>query len=135
MSEEAKDANMEPHIVGWNEVITNDKAATVEFYTKLFGWTTQEMPMPDGNSYTIFHKGDRPVAGCAQPPAEAGGQPCWMQYVNVEDLDARLAHAAGLGANVIMPRTDIPMGSFAVIADPRGAVFAFWQYNPDYKDC
>lgn len=135
MSEEVNEPEVKPGTIGWNEVITVDKAATVDFYTKLFGWTTEEMSMPGGESYVIFNQDGKPVAGCAQMPGEAGATPCWMQYINTKDIDASVAKAAALGANVIMPRTDLPMGSFAVIADPVGAVFSFWQNNTDYKDC
>ncbi|MEO0509977.1 MAG: VOC family protein [Verrucomicrobiota bacterium] len=134
MSEENNTPEVLPGTIGWNEVVTTDKAATIAFYTELFGWTTEEMPMPDGNSYVIFNNNGKPAAGCVQAPAEAAAQPCWMQYINSEDIDASVAKAISLGASVMVPRTDLPMGSFAVIADPVGAVFSFWQNNPN-EDC
>ncbi len=51
----------------------------------------------------------------------------WLSYILVEDLDATAANAAGLGASIVMERVDLPMGSFVIIADPQGAVIAFWQ--------
>src|SRR6516164_2965987 len=41
----------------WNELLTTDPGAATKFYTQLFGWTTQEMPMPDF-TYTIVKHGD-----------------------------------------------------------------------------
>ncbi len=32
----------------WCELLTSDVNAAKEFYTKLFGWETEEMPMPVG---------------------------------------------------------------------------------------
>lgn len=134
MSEEANKPEMASGIVGWNEVITSDLAGSVAFYTELFGWTTEEMPLPDGNVYTMFKNGDRVVGGCVAPSEGSAVQPMWMTYINVEDLDSSVAKAQSLGGTIHMPRVDIPMGSFCVLSDPQGATFAFWQSNPD-ADC
>ena len=40
----------------WNELLTTDPGAATKFYTQLFGWTAQEMPMPDF-TYTIVKHG------------------------------------------------------------------------------
>ena len=114
--------------IGWTELITRDKAASVDFYTQLFGWTTESMEMPGGDSYTMFKMGEEMVGGCVTPPADAQEAPCmWMSYVNVDDLDTAVAKAKNLGAKICKERVDIPMGSFAIITDPQGATFAFWQ--------
>jgi uncharacterized protein len=114
--------------IGWTELITRDKPASVDFYTQLFGWTTESMEMPGGDSYTMFKMGEEMVGGCVTPPADAQEAPCmWMSYVSVDDLDAAVAKAKDLGAKICKERIDIPMGSFAIISDPQGATFAFWQ--------
>ena len=120
-----------PGTIGWNEIVTRDPAGSVEFYSKLMGWASQEMPMPTGN-YTIFNKGDEMVAGCVAPPPDAEGAPTmWLSYICVENLDASVARAKELGANICKERVDIPMGSFAIVTDPQGATFAFWEANPN----
>ena len=119
---------MAPGAMPWTELVTTDKEKSVKFYTELFGWTTDEMPLPDGNSYTMFKLGDRPIAGCIVPPEDAGALPMWLSYVNVENLDDAMAKAFDLGGKVLKERVDLPMGSFAVASGPEGAVFAFWQY-------
>ncbi|WP_309400396.1 VOC family protein [Cerasicoccus maritimus] len=119
-----------PGTIGWNEVITPNKEESIAFYTQLFGWTTENMELPGGMTYTMFKQGDRPVAGCVQPDQE-GVPASWLQYVSVEDLDETIQKAKSLGASIIMERVDLPMGSFAVVADPQGATFAFWQSTGD----
>lgn len=47
------------------------------------------------------------------------------------DIDASIAKAKGLGGTILEERVDLPIGSYAVIADPQGATFAFWQANPE----
>ncbi len=134
MSDQQKPDNT-PGTFAWNELVTRDKDASVDFYTKLFGWTSTDMPMPGGGSYTMFNLGERMVAGLVTPPPEAEGAPtAWLSYIHVEDVDAAVAKAKELGANICNERIDIPMGSFAIVTDPQGAAFAFWQSAEDRDD-
>ena len=130
MSETATQPEIAPGTIGWNEIVTPNKEASIAFYTQLFGWTQEDMELPGGMTYTMFKQGDRAVAGCVQPEQE-GIPASWLQYVNVEDIDAILEKAKSLGSNVLVERTDLPMGSFAVVTDPQGAAFAFWQATGD----
>lgn len=131
MSEESNNPDLTPGIIAWSELVTNDKGASVAFYSDLLGWSTDEIEMPDGKTYTMFKQGDRPVAGCVVPPEDSGAMPMWLNYINVEDIDASLAKAKDLGAVIHKERVDLPMGSFAVLSDPQGTTFAFWQGNAE----
>lgn len=133
MSEEANKPDLTPGIIAWNEIVTSDKDACIKFYSGLFDWTTEDMDLPDGNTYTMFKKGERMIAGCVVPPGDPKPPSMWMTYVNVEDVDASLAKTKELGGTVLMDRVDLPMGSFAVVSDPQGAAFAFWRGSD--KDC
>ena len=74
--------------IGWNELITRDQNASVDFYTQLFGWTTESMEMPGGDSYTMFKMGDEMIGGCVTPPADAQEAPClWMSYISADDSE------------------------------------------------
>lgn len=115
-----------PGTICWNEIITSDKSASMEFYSNLMGWTSEDMELPEGQTYTMFMQGEKMIAGCISPE---GGKipPMWLSYILVEDLDSTAAKAVSLGGNILMERVDLPMGSFVIIADPQGAVIAFWQ--------
>jgi hypothetical protein len=56
--------------------------------------------------------------------------PHWLVYFAVQDCDATLASARDLGATVLAPPRDIPVGRFAVMADPQRAAFAFIALAP-----
>jgi predicted enzyme related to lactoylglutathione lyase len=58
----------------WNELFTTDPAAAKEFYTQLFGWTTQEWPMGDFD-YTIVKAGEVDVGGIMPIPEMSKGMP------------------------------------------------------------
>jgi uncharacterized protein len=47
-----------------------------------------------------------------------------MVYFAVEDIDAAVAKATELGGKVAVEPTDTPVGRFAVLNDPHGAVFS-----------
>ena len=56
---------------------------------------------------------------------EAGAPPHWMAYVEVEDVRATATKVKEAGGSVLHEPTDIPgAGSFAVLSDPQGALFA-----------
>ena len=54
--------------------------------------------------------------------------PNWMVYFAVDDVDATVAKAQSLGANVLVPGMDIPeVGRFATLTDPQGAAFSIFK--------
>lgn len=115
----------EPGAFCWNELYTPDPKAAGDFYSRLFGWTREAMPLPTGQEYTIFKKGDAQVAGMMELPKEWKVPPHWLVYFAVDDSDRTVRKASGMGAKVMMPPTDIPnVGRFAILNDPQGADFA-----------
>ena len=38
----------------WREIMSEDPARTIEFYTRLFGWTAEETDMGDQGTYTVL---------------------------------------------------------------------------------
>jgi predicted enzyme related to lactoylglutathione lyase len=48
--------------------------------------------------------------------------------VTVENLETSLVKAVELGAKVHKAVTTTPMGRFAIIADPHGALIGLWQF-------
>lgn len=115
----------EPGALCWNELQSRDVEGSKAFYRDAFGWesvTHSDGPMP----YTEFQVGGESVAGMMDmPPGVPAEVPTfWMVYFAVDDADATVAKAQQLGAQVLMPAMDIPVGRFAVLADPQGATFA-----------
>lgn len=114
----------------WNELATTDARKAKEFYSKLFGWTVEDIDMGGGCTYTKFGDDETEVAGLFQIPADQAEAmpPQWMSYVWVDDLAEAVTNAKSLGATIIKDITQVgEMGIFAVISDPTGAVFSLWQ--------
>lgn len=113
----------------WYELMTTDVEAAKVFYAKLFGWGTEDMPMP-GMTYTVVKAGNKEIGGIMPMPEEAQGTPpMWGAYVTVDDVDLIAKNAQQLGATLLVPPRDIPtVGRFCVIQDPQGAVISAITY-------
>ena len=124
----------QPNTVCWNELLTNDTAKAIEFYTKLFGWTTKTDPGP--MAYTEFRSGEEHVGGMMQIQPEMGPvPPHWGIYVAVDDCDATAQKATSLGAQTYVPPMDIEkVGRFSTMADPQGAVFSIIKLDMSHHE-
>src|SRR5512135_1718450 len=93
----------------WCDLMTSDVAAAKAFYTRLFGWETEEMSMPD-MSYTVVKAGGKGVGGITSMPKDAapGMPPMWGAYVTVKDVDATARMAQQLGGKLLVAPQDIP---------------------------
>lgn len=109
----------------WNELVTDNVAATKAFYGAVVGWKYEDMAMADGSKYTVIKVGDAPAGGIMDKAAMGGSDmpSHWAAYVHVSDVDAAVARVAGAGGKVLQPCFDVPgVGRIAIIADPSGAV-------------
>ncbi len=114
-----------PGSLCWNELMTTDANKAADFYTGLFGWGKDVQDF-GGMEYTMYMNDGRPTAGMLQITPEMGPiPPNWLVYFAVDDCDASVQKAQGLGASVMKPADDIPgIGRFAILTDPQGAAFA-----------
>jgi len=112
----------------WHELTTHDPDAAARFYPGLTGWKVE--PYADNPSYRLWTMGGVPMGGLMVLPDEqrrAGTPPYWLCYMGAPDVDATVRQATSLGARVVVAPQTIPVGRFAVLADPQGAVFALYR--------
>jgi predicted enzyme related to lactoylglutathione lyase len=127
-------ARIEKHQPGsfcWVELSTSDQNAAKGFYSSLFGWEVNDIPMGPGEAYTIFklQGGDVSAACTLRPEQRAQGvPPHWLLYVAADNADASANRAAEVGGKVLAPAFDVmDVGRMAVLQDPTGAVLCVWQ--------
>jgi predicted enzyme related to lactoylglutathione lyase len=120
-----------PGSFSWTDVTTTDQEAAKTFYTSLFGWQLEDIPVGDGIHYSMARVDGKQVAAISPQPEmmrDAGAPPTWNSYVTVESADAAADKAKELGANVIAPPFDVmDAGRMAAIQDPQGAFLFVWQ--------
>jgi predicted enzyme related to lactoylglutathione lyase len=112
--------------LSWNELLTPDPGRAAAFYGQVLGWSAETAPMPTGD-YTVFFVpggNESGIAGAMAPP-DPGMPAHWGVYFNVDDVEATVARARELAAQVVMEPTAIEqVGTLAVIVDPQGATFS-----------
>jgi predicted enzyme related to lactoylglutathione lyase len=115
-----------PGTFSWTDLPTSDPDGSKAFYTGLFGWDTEDNPVPDGSVYTMLSKGGKHVA--ALYGARDGQPPAWGSFITVESADAAAAAAKQNRGTVEMEPFDVmDVGRMAVIQDPTGAYFSVWE--------
>jgi predicted enzyme related to lactoylglutathione lyase len=123
-----KDIRNQHGAISWGELNTNNPKAAAAFYNKVFGWTSEESPMPDGSgTYTCFtNKEGEKVAGamtCDKSPIQ------WGMYVTVDNVDDAVKACTEAGGEVVMEAFDCPeVGRMAYLKDPEGATFMVITY-------
>lgn len=110
-----------PGAFHWNELLSPEPEAAVDFYQRALGFTHETMQMPHG-PYFVLKNGEAARGGIMQPPAPTAPAH-WQQFVTVEDCDATLRRAEQHGGQVVSPAVQVPgVGRFALLQDPLGAV-------------
>ncbi len=120
----------------WYDLMTPDPDAAADFYHEVAGWSStpwEEGESSGGPPYMMWTVGDRMIGGRAPLPEEAragGAPPHWLAYVTVPDTAAVVERTLKAGGKVVVPATSLPgVGTFVVLQDPQGAVFA--PYTPE----
>ena len=109
------------------ELNTTDVEKAKKFYGKLFDWKLEDMPMPEGFTYTMIGVGEGTGGGMVKQMG-AGAPTNWMPYVGVSDIKASTKKARDLGAKVLKDVTEVPdMGWLSILTDPTGATIGLWQ--------
>ncbi len=118
---------------GWMQLTTTDPEKAKGFYGKLFKWTLTTRPMEHGGQTQAGQKtfieidaGEGPCAGIAQ--GDRPNESHWIPFVNVDDIHESTEKAEQLGAQIVVPITDLggDEGFFSVFVDPTGAVLGLY---------
>lgn len=115
---------------GWNELMTSDIEASKNFYSRVAGWTYQDMPMGDAGNYTLaFIAGNPvPVAGLMPWPASQPGSNDWFAYINVDDIDAAVEATKSGGGSVMRDKFYIEnTGWIAIVQDSANTMIGLLQ--------
>lgn len=115
----------------WVELGTSDQQAAKKFYSEIFGWSANDVPIGPDSFYSILQLRGKDVAALYQLDQEKlslGVPPHWLLYVAVESADevAKAINAAG-GKTLMDPFDVFDSGRMTVAQDPAGATFGIWQ--------
>ena len=119
-------APMRPGHCSWNELVTSDQTAALDFYGQLFGWRKMgSMPMEGMGDYTFIGQDDDMIGAMMDMPDKA---PCWNFAFTVPDVDAVRAAVESGGGTVVYGPMELPgdEGDWVIqVNDPQGATVMF----------
>ena len=107
----------------WMELMVDDPAALLPFYSELLGWQFAAPMAMIGTEYTSFESNGVQGGGLLKrPPGVPQTPPHWLTYFAVPSAGEWADKAEALGGKIVVPKTPIPeTGFFAMIEDPTGA--------------
>jgi predicted enzyme related to lactoylglutathione lyase len=118
----------QPGTFCWTELSTTDAAGAKAFYSELFGWASNDVPIGPDGAYCIMQVEGRDAAALYQPQPKDETPPHWRSYVAVASADEAARRITDAGGRVLAAPLDVfDAGRMAVAEDPTGAVFAVWQ--------
>ncbi len=113
------------------EFPVRDRDRAKKFYGDLFGWKFQDFPEMD---YTLFETANPPGGGLFVPQ-EGQYDKGALNYILVEDVDAKSEEIEAAGGEIIVPKAEVPgQGWFAVFKDPEGTTLAIWKSAPQQEE-
>lgn len=115
----------------WNELTSTGPQDAAKFYAALFGWQAEMMPSPIPRQ--TLTKGHLLVGGIHAPNPGEGDDSRWGVAFRVADVDGSLAETERLGGRTLLPAMDIPIGRFAIVADPQGAAFTLSSFAGSFR--
>jgi predicted enzyme related to lactoylglutathione lyase len=113
----------------WYELMTTDADAAARFYGKVVGWQipARAGAAPGAQDYRMIGRTDGGNGGgvlqLTAAMLEHGARTTWLGYLQVADVDAAVAAIEADGGKLLMPRTELAVGSIAMVADPMGTPF------------
>lgn len=127
---------MPNHSIVHIEIPTSNAESSASFYSQLFGWKTQPIPSPSGETFWQYTPEDGPGGlflnlsdGAENNRPVAPGD--ILLYITTDDAEATLAQAEALGGKIVIPAkqgaAEIKWGIFT---DPTGNRIGVIQNNP-----
>jgi predicted enzyme related to lactoylglutathione lyase len=115
----------------WVDLGTTDAEGAKAFYSRLFGWEIEDLPVGEGQVYCMARLGGRDVAAIYEQGEQeraAGVPPHWASYIAVVDVDEMAPRVAELGGKLLAEPFDVlDSGRMLVLQDPTGGIVSLWQ--------
>lgn len=109
----------------WHELYARSYPAQVDFYARVFGWSTHVLGDTADFRYVTFGDPEAPAGGVfdADGMLPPGVPSHWVVYFGVADAAAASQRVLDLGGTVVRDPWDSEFGRFAQVTDPLGGLF------------
>lgn len=123
-----------PGKIIWRDLLTNDPAASQQFYGELFGWEFENVGnaanLKRDSAYTLIRHNGKLIGGMVDTMALNGRDDIsqWVVLMAVEDLDTKVATVVASGGEIVAPPTDLQeRGRLSLIRDAEGALLGLLE--------
>jgi len=116
----------------WADLSTYNTAESIDFYSKVFGWT-----FSNNEGYYLAEASPFLVAGVYETPPffkKIKMPHFWMSYFQVDSVKDTVRIAEAQGGKVEIAYTKFNKGHVALIRDPQGAGFTVYEGDALYFD-
>jgi hypothetical protein len=114
----------EPGRVGWHELLAEDRNKVFDFYGEIFDWQRPHGEADPTDPYQLFSAAGQTIGGMLTKLPSVP-QPCWLYYINVDDIGTAARRINDSGGRVLQGPIELTEGCWiARCADPQGALFA-----------
>ena len=111
----------------WFEYVAKDLNKAQAFFGELFNWKTKGVEVP-GGEYKMISAGEHEIGGYMATPQGAPAEAHWLSSLQVESASETVEAIKTAGGKVLKaPARMGDMGTYALVKDPLGGVFALWQ--------
>ncbi len=118
-------------MIGWFEIPADDMERAKRFYSQVFGWTIEELPVPFGKDRLFIKTGDGNIIAGGMIKRRDPHQTT-VNYIDVPSTDKYTVKVKCLGGKVLVPKTAVPgMGYFVVCEDTEDNAFSIWEDDPN----
>jgi predicted enzyme related to lactoylglutathione lyase len=114
----------------WAELATTDQDAAKTFYTSIFDWGVEDIPIGEQGVFTMLKVRGKQASALFKmgPETKAQVPPHWSTFIAVTSADDAAKKIESAGGKVVQKPFDVmDVGRMAVAQDPTGATFAVWQ--------
>lgn len=111
------------------EIYTDEPERAIKFYEGLFGWAFEKWGDQDYWLATTGEEGTPGINGAIGTPGPQSEK--LINTIDVDDLDAMLAHVEAYGGAIETPKMAVPgVGWLAYCRDTAGVLFGMMQEDP-----
>jgi predicted enzyme related to lactoylglutathione lyase len=110
----------------WHEQVSPEPKQAQDFYTQLFGWSTEVFKAGEVDYTMISSRGQN--HGGFGKAMEGAPPPHWLSHIRVENLEETIEKAKTAGGKLAAgPFEMSEVGRIAILTDPQGAFFSAYQ--------
>jgi predicted enzyme related to lactoylglutathione lyase len=114
----------------WHEQVSGEPKKAEDFYTRLFGWSTEVYGPGDADYHMIAAHGQ--THGGFGKAMEGAPPPHWLSHVRVENLDDTIEKAKAAGGKLAAGPFEMgEIGRMGILQDPQGAFISAYEPHGD----